>query len=297
MSVVKTTKNGKNVRIKKPSHIYAQIVNPDGKPLSDDIYEFDEVLRDTTSLSQDDNDTSDIENEVSDTPIDQFLTLGKYQFAATVEDIQRALLIAFCGFSELNGIAFAPSQYEDLWAKVVVVTRDQNKHKVALICPLLKLNSKLILESLNSALGGFSLAGTAYNAEIPAAKFINKNYAAYDATETYAVGDIVTHAATGSSDSKVYVCKTAVATAEAFDVSKWDEIPTYTAATSYSAGAYVLDDGCVYKSGAAVTNAGTEIDLGLWNKVYDAKGVAHDSIMVSPFYIDPDYTLPIGNVL
>lgn len=41
---------------------------------------------------------------------------------------------------------------------------------------------------------------------------------AYDATETYSVGDLVIY------EGALYKCKTAVSTAEAFDSTKWDEV-------------------------------------------------------------------------
>lgn len=43
---------------------------------------------------------------------------------------------------------------------------------------------------------------------------------AFDAEETYAVGDLVT------KDGKSYKCKTAIAVAAAWDATKWDEIVT-----------------------------------------------------------------------
>lgn len=208
MAITKTTAGGLNLRIKKPAHIYAQEVDSAGVPVGDEIFEFDEVLRDTTSLSQDDNDVSDIENEVSDTPIEQFITLGKYQFAATIEDVQAPILIAFLGFKSAGNTCYAPASYHDKYAKIVVVTRDQNDNLVALICPKVKLNSKMILESLNSALGGINLAGTAYNHAFPV--FSDK--------AIYAKDDIV------SKDNVVYRAKVDIATAATWDASEWEEI-------------------------------------------------------------------------
>ena len=53
-----------------------------------DTFIFDEVVRDTTTISQDDNDSTTIENEFSDDPILDIVSLGKFQFAAEVADIQ-----------------------------------------------------------------------------------------------------------------------------------------------------------------------------------------------------------------
>lgn len=163
MAIKKTS--GTHVTIYKPSHIYAQIWDED-ESKSNDIFDFEEVLRDTTSLSMDDNDTSDIENEVSDDPIKTLVNLGAFQFASTIEDIQSSLVVALCGFENMGTddkpVVAAPAQYKELFATIVVVIPDEDGTKnVAFICPKVQLNSKLLIESLNSALTGINLAGTA----------------------------------------------------------------------------------------------------------------------------------------
>lgn len=161
MALVKTS--GTHVTIYKPSHIYAQIWDEDDS-VSNDIYDFEEVLRDTTSLSMDDNETSDIENEVSDDPILTLVTLGSFQFAATVEDIQSQLVISLCGFENMGTdakpIVAAPAQYVERFATIVIVIPQDDKN-IAFICPKVQLNSKMLIESLNTSLTGISLAGTA----------------------------------------------------------------------------------------------------------------------------------------
>lgn len=153
MAIKKTATTHKTIY--KPSHIYAQV----GEGT---IYDFEEVLRDSTTLSQDDNDTSDIENEVSDDPIKSLVTLGSFQFETTIEDIQKDLVVDLCGFTAdtTTGVVFAPAQYSELYAKIVVVIPDGDTN-VGLVLPHVQLNTRLIIESLNSALAGISLAGTA----------------------------------------------------------------------------------------------------------------------------------------
>ena len=99
-----------------------------------DSYVLDDVIRDTTSIAQDDNSTSDIERETSDTPILSVVTSGKYQLAAEVADTQKDLLVALCDFT--------------FDTKAVVV-------------PKVQLNSKVTMESLNTSIGKIALAGTA----------------------------------------------------------------------------------------------------------------------------------------
>jgi hypothetical protein len=144
-----------HVTINGVSHVYAQI--GDG-----DIYDFDEILRDTVNLSQDDNDSNDIENEVSDEPIKSIIKLGKFNFAATIEDIQADILANFMGFKKdaSTGIVYAPNKYKEIYAKIVVVMPDGDKN-VGYVIPHVQLNAKLILESLNSNLAGLNLQGVA----------------------------------------------------------------------------------------------------------------------------------------
>ena len=111
-----------------------------------DSYVLDDVIRDTTSIAQDDNSTSDIERETSDTPILSVVTSGKYQLAAEVADTQKDLLVALCD----------PAAYKTKYAKVDVVFGTK-----AVVVPKVQLNSKVTMESLNTSIGKIALAGTA----------------------------------------------------------------------------------------------------------------------------------------
>lgn len=166
MALFKTKTDGTHVTIFKPSHIYAQMLDDKGNAAGN-IFDFEEVLRDTTTLSQDDNDTSEIENEVSDDPIKSLVTLGSFQFATTIEDIQADIVKSFCGFEEdpTTELVFAPAQYTEKHAVVVVVVPNGTKN-VALIMPDLQLNTRMIIESLNSSLLGVNLQGTAQSKTI-----------------------------------------------------------------------------------------------------------------------------------
>ena len=135
-------------------------------------YIFDHVLKDSTKFSQADNTTSQIDNEVSDDPIKENVTLGAYQFESTIEDVQDDLLIDMCGFKKgTSGKLYAPASYTERFAKIAVVldngVDESNQQKlVAYVAPKVQLNSKLILESLSTSMAGFTLAGTAKTASI-----------------------------------------------------------------------------------------------------------------------------------
>lgn len=152
------------VKLSKPTHI---IVTPyDGDTKGAEVYDLEDVVRDTVSVSQDDNETTDIERETSDTPILSIVTTGKYQFAAEVADTQAGVLKSLCDFTvDTDGKMYAPSTYATKYAEVAVVFT-QGKKNVALILPKLQLNSKATIESLNSNLAKVALAGTAQLADI-----------------------------------------------------------------------------------------------------------------------------------
>lgn len=149
------------IKLSKPSHIIVRPFNTSGVA-GDDYYDLDDVVRDTTSIAQDDNDTTDIERETSDTPILSIVTTGKYQFAAEVADTQADVLKALCGFVKdtTSNKIYAPSGYKLMYAEVAVVFDNADGTHTALILPKLQLNSKTTIESLNTNLAKVALAGT-----------------------------------------------------------------------------------------------------------------------------------------
>ena len=64
----------------------------------DVTYKLKEVIRDTTTISQEDPTENKIENEFGSAPIDSNIQLGNYTFSAEVADMQQALLADRCGY-------------------------------------------------------------------------------------------------------------------------------------------------------------------------------------------------------
>lgn len=128
-----------------------------------DTYILDDVIRDTTQVAQDDNETTDIERETSDTPILSIVKSGKYQLAAEIADTQHDLLAALCDFTydETTKKAYAPSAYKTKYAKVDIVFDGK-----AAVLPKVQLNSKVTLDALNTNIGKINLAGTAQLASL-----------------------------------------------------------------------------------------------------------------------------------
>lgn len=165
--MAKVTNTGDSaLKLIKPKYIVATLfTGSDTNAPSGDSYILEDVVRDTTSISQDDNETTDIERETSDTPIKSIVTLGSWQLSAEVADTNGELLAGLCGFvyDSTSKNAYAPSSYEERYAKVdVAFTNPKDNTKLsAFVLPKVQLNSKMTIESLNTNLGRIALAGTA----------------------------------------------------------------------------------------------------------------------------------------
>lgn len=149
----------------------------DSKGTEGNSYIFEHILKDTVSMQQDDNNTTTIDNEVSDEPIKEIVRLGKWNVAATIEDVQKDLLVNMCGFktSTDGKKVFAPASYTERFAKIAValdggVDGGGTQKLVAFVMPKVQLNTKMILESLSTSMAGFSLAGTGRSIEVESGK-------------------------------------------------------------------------------------------------------------------------------
>lgn len=172
--MAKVTNTGSTaIKLVKPKYIVASLytgAEAEGAEPAGDTFILEDVVRDTFSISQDDNDTTDIERETSDTPIKSIVTLGAWQIAAEVADTNGELLAGLCGFTYDATVkkAYAPSSYEERYAKVsVAFTNPKDNTKLsAYTLPKVQLNSKMTIESLNSNIGRIALAGTAQLAKV-----------------------------------------------------------------------------------------------------------------------------------
>lgn len=131
-------------------------------------YKLDEVIRDSTTISQDDPEENKIENEFSSAPIVNTVTLGSYQFSAEVAEMSPELLKSLCGFSVDSATekAYAPSTYAPLYAEIALVFAATGGTYIAAILPKVQLNSKATLDSLSTNMGRITLAGTGLNATV-----------------------------------------------------------------------------------------------------------------------------------
>lgn len=131
-------------------------------------YMLDEVIRDTTTITQEDPTENKIENEFSSAPIINTVTLGSYTFSAEVADMSPELLQILCGYSvDTNKEkAYAPSTYAPVYAEISLVFASTGGKYIAATLPKVQLNSKATLDSLSTSMGRITLAGTGLNATV-----------------------------------------------------------------------------------------------------------------------------------
>lgn len=174
------------VKIAKPKYILVQPWQSATSKGTGKIYSFADVLRDSTSLTQDDPEVNNIENELSDDPIRTNVTLGTRTFQTTLEDIQTDMVVEMAGFTKdsTSGKVYAPASYTDKFAEVTIVLDKGNDAYVGIILPKVQLNTKMILESLSTSMVGLQIGGTALATEVTdgAKKYTTGQYIDYSYT-------------------------------------------------------------------------------------------------------------------
>lgn len=153
----------KSLRVYNPDALYVT-------PFEDDVrgtktYKLSEVIRDTTTITQEDPTENKIENEFGSAPILTNVQLGSFTFSAEVADMQQDLLVALCGYvkGESADRTFAPSSYTPVYAEIALVFKTGDNKYVAAVMPKVQLNSKATFDSLSTSMGRITLAGTGLN--------------------------------------------------------------------------------------------------------------------------------------
>lgn len=195
MAVTTTRTSNGSIQLIKPDCLVATLYTGNAAETADNpagnIFIFDEVVRDSTTISQDDNDTTTIENEFSDDPILEIVSLGKFQLEAEVADVQKDLLVNFGNYvyDSTAKKVYSPAAYVKSYAKIDLVFKngtdaEGNDTYVALTVPKLQLNSQLLCESLNSNLVRLKLAGTAKSVALTVNGKTRKTSAYYNESYT-----------------------------------------------------------------------------------------------------------------
>lgn len=131
-----------------------------------DGFALDDVVADTTSITQDEPETNAVDCETRDEPIYENVTLGAYNFSCESGNIDKDILQHALGF-KVSGEgttlkAYAPASYKELWAEVEV----QFANGASLVLPKVKLSSNIDASSLKTGIVRGVISGTAYSTNV-----------------------------------------------------------------------------------------------------------------------------------
>lgn len=138
---------------------------PDGN-----TYDLTEVVADTTTVEQAENDSNVIEHEFSSSPLYENITLGDKTFTCESIDLQNEVLKGLFGWTAPDGssdLTIAPVAYKQLYATVelaFVNTED------IIMLPKVLLNSRAVIASMKTDASRANINGTCYPAYIDAAE-------------------------------------------------------------------------------------------------------------------------------
>ena len=129
-------------------------------------YDLVNIVGDTTSVEQADNNVNEIEHEFSSEPLYENITLGKKSFTCDCIDFQNDVLKNLFGWvTTEGGDAFAPITYKDLFCKIEMQFNSTND---IVVLPKVKMNSKVVLSTMKSNVSKGTISGTCYSAYVKA---------------------------------------------------------------------------------------------------------------------------------
>ena len=179
------------------ANLKALIFTPwtDENTLGDTSYDLVNIVGDTTSVEQADNNVNALDHEFSSEPLYENVQLGDKTFTTECIDFQNDVLKQLMGW-EVNedGTAFAPIQYKDLYCKIEM---QFNSTEDIVVLPKVKMNSKSILSSMKTDASRNTLSGTCYSAFVKSGEVENEtdyavipkaNVATYGVSATATVG-------------------------------------------------------------------------------------------------------------
>ena len=134
--------------------------------IGETTYDLVNIVGDTTSVEQADNNVNEIEHEFSSEPLYENITLGKKSFTCDCIDFQNDVLKNLFGWvTTEGGDAFAPITYKDLFCKIEMQFNSTND---IVVLPKVKMNSKVVLSSMKSNVSKGTISGTCYSAYVKA---------------------------------------------------------------------------------------------------------------------------------
>lgn len=171
----------------------------DGKlSLSANTYEIVNIVGDSTSLEQGDNEVTEVEHEFSSTPLYEAVTLGKKTFTAECADYQEEVLVNLFGWEKHGDAVAAPAGYKEFFAAIEL---GFNSTEEVVVLPKVRLDSKVTLASMKTDISRATISGSTYQAyatiggtEFKTDMFISKASLAEGADEAYSLSNTTTKA-------------------------------------------------------------------------------------------------------
>lgn len=134
----------------------------DEKTLGEQTYDLVDIVADTTSVEQEDNEVNTIEHEFSGSPLVENISLGAKTFTSECIDMQNDVLKGMFGWeTDEAGNAFAPKAYKPLYCKIEM---QFNSTDDIVVLPKVLLNSKAVFASMKTDVSRANIAGTCYPA-------------------------------------------------------------------------------------------------------------------------------------
>jgi hypothetical protein len=134
--------------------------------LGENTYDLVNIVGDTTSSEQDENEVNEIAHEFSNEPLYENINLGKKNFSTECIDFQNDVLKELFGWeTDDSGNAFAPITYKPLYCKVEM---GFNSTDDIIVLPKVKLNSRAVIASMKTDAAKGNITGTCYSAFVKA---------------------------------------------------------------------------------------------------------------------------------
>lgn len=124
-------------------------------------YDVTEVVGDTTTVEQAENDTNVLEHEFSSQPLYENIQLGDKTFACESIDLQNEVLKGLFGWTVTEDGAYAPVAYKPLYATVEM---GFNSTEDVIVLPKVLLNSRAVIASMKTDASRANINGTCYTA-------------------------------------------------------------------------------------------------------------------------------------
>ena len=138
----------------------------DDSTLGETTYDLVNIVGDTTSVEQAENDINSLEHEFSNEPLYENITLGEKSFTTECIDFQNTVLKELFGWkTDEAGSALAPTTYKDLYCKIEM---GFNSTEDVLVLPKVKLNSRAVIASMKTDASRGNITGTCYSAYVTA---------------------------------------------------------------------------------------------------------------------------------